>query len=152
MTCIFCLALFSLSSCFVNPIKEDCRDTNLDARVEGNNFESCVISLVPYPNSMWIQAVGPAGKNSIHLYVPLATGTYTLSDSTFSGQYWDGTILNQTTYITDSTHTGTVTITKYDTANKLMSGTFSFTARQFYPTGTATKSVTNGSFTDAKWE
>lgn len=49
-----------------------------------------------------------------------------------------------TNYATDATRTGTVTVTKYDLTNGLVSGTFAFTA----VSGSATVSVTDGQFTD----
>lgn len=52
-------------------------------------------------------------------------------------------------YYSDPTHTGTLSITKYDAANQLISGTFSFTAINDADLTTAT--VTDGSFTNVKW-
>ena len=46
--------------------------------------------------------------------------------------------------------TGSINITKYDTTNKLISGTFSFTATQ-EDTMSHTIQVTNGSFNDVSW-
>ena len=46
--------------------------------------------------------------------------------------------------------TGSINITNYDTTNKLISGTFSFSATQM-DTMTHTIQVTNGSFYDVSW-
>jgi hypothetical protein len=54
-----------------------------------------------------------------------------------------------TTYMTDNTHTGVLTITAYDATKKMASGTFSFTA--VATSGSTTMSVTSGSFTNIKW-
>ena len=55
-------------------------------------------------------------------------------------------------YVTIPTmpNVGLIDITKYDTANKLISGTFSFTATQ-QDTMSHTIQVTNGSFYDVSW-
>ncbi|MCX7985245.1 MAG: DUF6252 family protein [Bacteroidetes bacterium] len=72
------------------------------------------------------------------------TGTYTLkSVNTLSyAQYTKGS--TQTSYFTDNTNTGTVTITTYNTTARTIAGTFSFKAK--LEGGTAIVNVTNGSF------
>jgi hypothetical protein len=53
-------------------------------------------------------------------------------------------------YVTLAGNSGTVTITKYDEANKRVSGTFQFKASQASnPLNTI--SMTSGTFTDVKW-
>jgi Family of unknown function (DUF6252) len=47
-------------------------------------------------------------------------------------------------YVTDAGNTGSVTITAYDTAQGLVSGTFTFTAAA----GSARVTITDGRFTD----
>jgi|GEM_PF-6355534 len=52
-----------------------------------------------------------------------------------------GTLTN---YTNDAAHTGTVTITKYDLTNRLISGSFTFSAAA----GSALVTVSDGQFTD----
>jgi PBP1b-binding outer membrane lipoprotein LpoB len=49
-----------------------------------------------------------------------------------------------TSFITDSLHIGEVTITKFDTVNNVVAGTFSFAAKE--EGGSTTIAVTNGKF------
>lgn len=58
--------------------------------------------------------------------VDLSTKTYNLSDVNFLGSYTSTTLNN---FITDSQNTGTITITKFDKINKIVSGTFNFKAK-----------------------
>ena len=144
-------SIFSLSSCDKEKTS-NCKDKNLTCSVSGSSFQSCVITVAPASTYTWIQAQQEDGKGSIHLYLPKDTGTYALGGvSGYSGQYWEGSILKITSYTTDTSHTGTVSISKYDAANKVMSGAFNFDAKQLQPAGTGTKSVTSGSFTYVKW-
>ncbi|MDB5281731.1 MAG: hypothetical protein JWO06_806 [Bacteroidota bacterium] len=79
----------------------------------------------------------------------VAVGSYstTLTDSGFCELiYTHGPVSRDTIWNTNATHSGTVTITKLDMSNKVVSGTFSFTA---FTTGALPDvHVTNGSFTD----
>jgi hypothetical protein len=55
-------------------------------------------------------------------------------------------------YYTDSTHTGSVTITRLDTINHIVSVTFSFIAQQQFPERYGPiDTVSNGSFNNLKW-
>jgi hypothetical protein len=56
----------------------------------------------------------------------------------------------QDSYVTTSLNAGTITLTQYDTQNRLAGGTFSFTAHQASNLGN-TVTVTNGSFVNVKW-
>lgn len=82
--------------------------------------------------------------------LPVAGSTYTTQAGAASFDYYAGTASAQLHYTTDASHTGTVTITKIDTAANLVSGTFSFEANT--PSGQTqtptTHSITSGSFTD----
>ncbi|MBS1683659.1 MAG: hypothetical protein JSS76_02835 [Bacteroidetes bacterium] len=82
--------------------------------------------------------------------LPTVGGTYTSQAGSASFDYYAGTSSNQLHYVTDASHTGTVTITKIDTVANQVSGTFSFEANT--PSGQsqtpATHSITSGSFTD----
>jgi len=82
--------------------------------------------------------------------LPSNGATYTSASGAVSFDYYDGSISTQFHYITDSAHTGTVTINNIDTINNLVSGTFSYTANE--PTGQnytpATHQISAGSFTN----
>ena len=129
-----------------------CKNKNLKATADGNAFESCVITVVPYATFNWIQA----GKDNdqIHLYIPRKTGTFALGDTSAYSAVFNKDFGKSSgkSLGTDSLHSGTVTITSCDVANKTISGTFSFSAIQKSPAGgTATANITNGTFADIKW-
>jgi hypothetical protein len=108
-----------------------------------------------------ITGVLPAQNSSLQevvLYTNLgATGTVTLNGASTTagntGMYGSGpSTSNLTQYWTDASNTGTMTITTFDATNKVMSGTFSFTAVQFYPNpAPGTVTVTSGTFSNLKW-
>jgi hypothetical protein len=66
-----------------------------------------------------------------------------------TGTYSNGTP-GQDSYVTAGLNAGQVNITQYDTINKLVTGTFNFTAHQASNIGN-TVTVTNGVFTSVKW-
>jgi hypothetical protein len=88
---------------------------------------------------------------TIELYVPFTspvTGTYQIT-------HWDDPVNAQAivaldSFEYDSRDGGTLTLTKFDTVNNLVSGTFSFTASLAKPSPDASRveTVTNGSFND----
>ena len=102
---------------------------------------------------------GEVIKQIAIFYSPLTTtGTYELNTSgtvispktlKFGEYIEDNGGANQKIFGTDSTHTGTLVITKLDTINRLISGTFNFTALQ--DGGTAVINVTDGQFTDLEY-
>lgn len=116
-------------------------------------------------NSYWA-SVSPtgfsiSGQNISYLLtisgnVPLAVGTYKVSGATNSnvsvtvvgqGEYNGGT------WATDSTGTGVLTITNYNTSTNVVSGTFSFTANLHKGTeSNTTLNFTNGLFTDISFK
>ncbi|HEV7232522.1 MAG TPA: DUF6252 family protein [Bacteroidia bacterium] len=51
----------------------------------------------------------------------------------------------------DNTHTGTLTLTTFDRTKKTCSGTFSFSALESPGTGSSSITITNGSFSNIKW-
>lgn len=72
------------------------------------------------------------GRESIEFYLEnvFNSGEYSLSGNN-GGSYYirgDNTSIPDISYITDSQHTGKVEIVNYDTTNKIVSGTFQFTA------------------------
>jgi len=75
------------------------------------------------------------------------TGTDTLGISN-QGTYSIGKQQDQT-WVSVGLNTGTVNVTKYDTLNKLISGTFNFTATNSTLT---TKTVSSGVFKNVTWK
>jgi len=87
-------------------------------------------------------------------------GNYPLSNNpyvAYSGENGTGPLYSQNStvfgYATDATHTGTLSITEYDSINHFISGTFSFTGNGYYIDQCGTKhnstvSITGGTFTD----
>ena len=78
--------------------------------------------------------------------LPVAGSTYTTQAGSASFDYWAGSGSNKNEYVTDATHTGTVTISSVDTINNYISGTFSYTA---YETGNYTPvehTINSGNF------
>lgn len=77
-----------------------------------------------------------------------AVGSVTLSSYTTFNSY--ATITQTATsevWSTDATHTGTFTLTTYNTTSKIISGSISFTANETSPTaGGSTINITNGTF------
>lgn len=66
-----------------------------------------------------------------------------------TGTYSNG-VPGQDSYVTAGFNAGQVNISQYDTQNKQVSGTFSFTAHQASNISN-TVTVTNGSFVNVKW-
>jgi len=82
--------------------------------------------------------------------LPANGGTYSTQAGSASFEYFTGTGGNQEQYVTDASHSGTVTISSIDTINNLISGTFSYTATEtagqnYTPTQHL---ITAGSFTN----
>ena len=81
--------------------------------------------------------------------------TFTLGNSSHAEHY--ATFQRQSSpsridlYRTSDQGAGTITITKYDRANQLISGTFSFIATLPFTTPAQSVTVTDGTFTDVKW-
>lgn len=65
---------------------------------------------------------------NISIVMPYLTQTGTYEFATYPYGMYDVQAGGAPRYITNSTHTGTVTITRCDLTNKIYSGTFSFTA------------------------
>jgi hypothetical protein len=104
-----------------------------------------------------VQTNTPPVENLVIYTTATSVGTYILNfGGTTSGNaavYSIGpNTANMTSYRTDTTHVGTLTITTLDMTNKTMTGSFSFNAKQSAPTiGTATVAITSGTFAGVKW-
>lgn len=70
-------------------------------------------------------------------------GVYTLNSPSSGGAYKNSTTTNDR-FDTDATHTGQLTITSLDKANKIIAGTFYFQA--YNPVQNKTVNITNGEF------
>jgi hypothetical protein len=96
----------------------------------------------------YYQSFGPSGANYFKILFPAKTpGTYLLSNKNTGVYTWF-----TTTYSTDSSHTGMVTLIQLDTINHITSGTFWFACEEQSPilNGGST-TVKNGYFTYMKW-
>ncbi|MDB5282274.1 MAG: hypothetical protein JWO06_1349 [Bacteroidota bacterium] len=81
--------------------------------------------------------------------LPTNGATYSTAAGSASFDYYAGSTSNQLHYVSDSSHTGSVTISNIDTVNNLVSGTFSYAVveapgNNYTPT---THNITSGSFT-----
>jgi hypothetical protein len=106
-----------------------------------NSFSTFVLTAVKASTKQSI-AIALSQKPQVgHTYVTSNLGAeFTYVNLSGSGtQTW-------TTDPINSTHSGSVTITKFDTTANLISGTFSFTAASSQTT--ATHTFSNGAFTD----
>lgn len=92
--------------------------------------------------------------NTLGLYVHAKqVGTYTLSMYNSAGTGGSGSGSQVVIgYSTDSLRTGILTLTKLDTINKIVAGTFNFIAEEQYPfMGGGTETTTNGYVTNLTW-
>jgi hypothetical protein len=86
--------------------------------------------------------------SSITLYLlSPAVGSITLGTTGNEGAFAYGTVAKDIY----ASATGSVTITKFDTVNRQISGSFTFTGYQIADTTLKSVSVTNGSFLDIGW-
>jgi hypothetical protein len=180
VTLVFVSALIGVSACKKTPAAAaTCTDgiknqheTGIDCGGEcfsysatvagaGNSGWAAISAGNPSTGFVLLSAAADGGNTGVLLqvYNVTAPGTYTINTSPSTGNFMDcdlGPSATQVSYRTDATHTGTITFTKVDRVNKGLSGTFSFTALQYNATtgttgGTATATVTSGSFTDVCW-
>ena len=97
---------------------------------------------------------------SLSVFKLSGTGTFNLNTTAEDarGTFYtlDGTTYTYEAYSTDSVnsgYTGTLVVTKFDYANKKISGTFSFNANEYAPMdSTGSVSITEGKFTDVTWQ
>ena len=88
----------------------------------------------------------------INIYGVNGTGNYKLiNQNGFPGNNWGEIVIvsgtSQFHYFTDSIHTGTVTITRFDTIKHIISGVFSMTPKLMYSSALDTiANVQNGRF------
>lgn len=170
------LALFALIaiSCDNEPLEGDFVDSSggsdtsttsgsFEAIVDGNSFVAVgAIAITLYNEDMVQTSINGANLsgNSIGIQFSAAdTGTYVISqpedfDNPGDGYALYGELATQSMpYVTTVDAPGTLEITKYDTDNLLISGTFSFQAEREIENEDGTTSVelisiTEGKFTD----
>ncbi len=90
---------------------------------------------------------------NLYLYNVNSTGEYQLGTTGIAGAAGSGTLIYQPgkTYVTnfDGRINGKIVILKFDTVNKIISGTFEFKAKE-NENSTELKTITEGKF-DVKW-
>jgi len=90
-----------------------------------------------------------SGRLTIFLSSVSDTGTYAVGGSTANSAVFSSIVGNSLAhYSTDSTHLGSVYISKYDTVNNVFSGTFGF---QVHDNGAAI-TISGGVFTDVPFK
>ena len=159
ITSVLCAIL--LTQACVKSSTSPTNQPKMTAKVNGNSFSADCSANYSNGRLMLVSITigSPVKEFNIYLGVT-AAGTIALNTNTGAigtgntGVYAEGPSASSLTdYATDSTHTGTMVITKFDVAAKKVSGTFSFNAIQISPnTGTGTVSITDGAFTDVTWQ
>lgn len=102
-------------------------------------------------SAFFLTAIRSSTKETIEITItqkPQVGHTYSTSGTAAEMTYINTTNGTQTWNTDFINHTGTVTITKFDTTANLVSGTFNFTAGSFQNSSTHT--FANGAFTDVK--
>jgi hypothetical protein len=121
---------------------------SISANVNGINLQAAKLTATRAtpPGIVSIAAVVPGSTGTLYLTLrPTGTGTLALKGTTNTGAWHS----NNVQYLTAlSGGSGTVTITEFNEATRLISGTFSFVAVN---TEGEHIEVTDGSFTNVKW-
>ena len=166
---IGCLSLFLLVACNKEveelPAATQTGANTFGAKVDGKIWVPSKFGVLPAddllqarfnaPNSLLIKAKNFASSPTetefeIQIAGVTGTGTYLLNTNVTKptaasyGYYVKRRFTPENEWITSATHTGSVTITKLDTVNKIVSGAFQFNALDLY--STQTLSVTEGRF------
>lgn len=99
----------------------------------------------PYSLTIHLRNINNLTGNNIMINLKsnsdFAPGDYILNETENSSGYYYS---SSTFYVTDSDNKGVLTITKFDKANKIISGTFSFKCKYYY-TGEVVN-ITDGRF------
>lgn len=115
-------------------------DNTFSAKVDGINFGATIIGGVKAFNTITLNATNGTKGIAISLPATVTTGSHNFGG--ISDDYY-ATYLSGSTYYQSTS--GSVNITKHDTAAKLIEGTFSFAA-ELFPAGGGSVSVTAGAF------
>jgi|GEM_PF-4263506 len=124
----------------------DGANNTITAKVNGGSWQNSSLSATRVNPPGAISIVGVGNSEQIALQIsPTGVGSYPLTGA----QQWASYTKLGTQYSTKQEGgSGSVTITKYDETSRLISGTFSFVARDF--SGTPVN-ITEGSFVNVKW-
>jgi hypothetical protein len=123
------------------------------AKVNGNSFDGSINAWVELGSTTFIVYADDIYSNEIRLSVPKPphSGTYTLASGFGNSDYVPGNGFavynddaNNVGYATTAKYTGTLTFSNYDATTQTVSGTFSFTAWDYYSDKTVI--VTDGVF------
>ena len=130
-----------------NILGADGGDNEIAAKVEGTSWKNVDISASRVNPPGAITIVGVASGEQISLQIrTTGTGTYSLSSGE---QQWASYAKSGTQYNTTLPGgSGTLVVTKYDETSRLISGTFTFTAKD---AGGSSVHVTDGVFTNVRW-
>jgi len=134
----------------------------MSAKIDGQSWSSTSIPGSPIPgayavytgNLLTITGSQVQGTSATFLNITIlnvtGTGEFRLGSDSGQGAGTYGTSANEQ-WTTTETETGTVKITKFDTQNKIVSGTFSFKCKNPNPSATPQiRDITDGRF-DVKW-
>ncbi len=133
--------------------------TNCDWGFNGLKFTSCGAGDISCSMDTFSITVGTGvlGDYSSTFNITFSaknTGVYILSNKNFGTYNFDNyQVYYFSYYVTDSIHTGVLTLTKLDTINHYISGTYSYACEEQRPSvNGGIDSVKNGFFTDFKWK
>jgi hypothetical protein len=130
-----------------NPLASGGSDNAIAAKVDGTTWKNVDISASRVSPPGAITIVGVSSGEQISLQIrSTGTGTYTLSAGSQQWASYARTGVQYTTTVPGGS--GTLVVTKYDETNRLISGTFSFTAKD---AGGESVQVTDGVFTNVHW-
>jgi hypothetical protein len=132
----------------------------MSAKIDGQSWSSTSIPGLPGAyatytgNILTITGSQVQGTSATFLNITIlnvtGTGEFRLGSDSGQGAGTYGTSANEQ-WTTTETETGTVKITKFDTQNKIVSGTFSFKCKNPNPSATPQiRDITDGRF-DVKW-
>jgi hypothetical protein len=102
----------------------------LEARMVGNDLLIVARNFASSPNETEFE-IRLIGVNDIGVYTLNSTVTHPSLVSSY-GYYVKRNLTPQNEWLTSTTSTGTVTLTKFDLTNKIVSGTFQFNALNIY--------------------
>jgi len=149
LSVVVCM-LFAITSCkkdaklndIINPT------ASMKCKIDGTAWSAQTRVTTIQSNKVIINGTGSLGSDVLNITTfGTTTGTYNLSTTVPIQTQFSATFTNNTNS-TDSLYTaysGSVTLTKVDTVNKRISGTFYFHAKNMQ---LLNKTVTEGSFTD----
>jgi len=143
------------------PTQTGCQNPVSTATVGSGQFKACYSSTTDLNTHFQFFLYDTIGNHERIFFTiskqMIAVGTIQLRKYDYSANYNEGCYsldssdgLTTTTYRTDSTHIGSITISQYDAVNHKISGTYSFTAK-VEGSGTNTVNVTNGTYTNLGW-